>query len=538
MGKQLAVFALGLLLASGGSVPAAGPAPAGRVEVARNPGQSAQEAVGIFTGSGDIGTPSTLGPGSAVYDASTNRYTVSGGGANMWAAADHFQYVWKKVSGDVMLDATIEFVGTRPATGGPNPHRKACLVIRQTLDSDAVYADAALHGDGLTSLQWRDAKGAATHEVQSNVVGPTRLRIEKRGSYVSLSLASAGQPLQPAGGSARIELAGEFYIGLGVSAHDPARIEQASFSNVELGTPAPATGRTTLINTLETINVRSGDRRVVHVVTQPGRIEAPNWFPDHTNTLYFNSGGKLYKVQAEPPGTPPNPNRLKTPEPVDLGILTRINNDHGVTADGTMWAISDGSQTVDGKRPSLIYKVPFAGGAATRLTDQGPSYFHGWSPDGKTLTYCAQRNGNFDVYTIGVDGGPETRLTTATGKDDGPEYSPDGAYIYFNSDRSGAMQIWRMKADGSQQEQITTDDAENWFPHISPNGQLMVFLSYDKGVGDHPENKDVRLRLMNLTTKAVTVLTKLFGGQGTINVSSWSPNSQYLAFVSYQVVPQ
>ena len=523
MRQQLAVVAVGLLLASSGSIPV----------VART-----QAAVGMFTGSGDVGTPSTLGPGSAAYDPGKNSYVVSGGGANMWASADHFQYVWKKVSGDVMLEATIAFVGTQPSTGAPNAHRKACLILRQSLDSDAVYADAALHGDGLTSLQWRDAKGAATHEVQSNVVGPTRLRIEKRGSYVSMSIAAAGEPLQPAGGSARVDFTGDFYVGLGVSAHDPARMEQAAFSNVELGTPPPATGPTTLINTLETISVRSGDRRVVHVVTQPGRIEAPNWFPDDTNTLYFNSGGRLYKVQAEPPGTPPNPNRLKTPVPVDLGILTRINNDHGVTADGTMWAISDASQTVDGKRPSLIYKVPVAGGAATRLTDTGPSYFHGWSPDGKTLTYCAERNGNFDVYTIGVDGGPETRLTTAPGKDDGPEFSPDGAYIYFNSDRSGAMQIWRMKPDGSQQEQITTDDAENWFPHISPNGQLMVFLTYDKGAGDHPANKDVRLRLMNMATKAVTVLTKLFGGQGTINVSSWSPNSQYLAFVSYQVVPQ
>ncbi len=500
--------------------------------------QPQPQPIGIFTGSGDVGTPSTAGAGSAVYDAARRTYLVSGGGENMWGAADHFQYVWKKVSGDVMLDATIEFAGSRPATGTPNAHRKACLVIRQTLDPDSAYADAAVHGDGLTSLQWRDGKGAVTHEIQSSLVGPARVRIEKRGSYVSMSAAAAGEALQPAGGSARVEFTGEFYVGLGVSAHDPARIEQASFSNVELGTPPPVTGKTTLVNTLETISVRSGDRRVVHVVTQPGRIEAPNWFPDGTNTLYFNSGGKLYKIQADPPGAPRNPNRLKEPQVVDLGILTRINNDHGITRDGTMWAISDQSQTVEGRRPSLIYKVPFGTGAATLLTAQGPSYFHGWSPDGRTLTYCAERNGNFDVYTIGVDGGAETRLTTAAGKDDGPEYSPDGRYIYFNSDRSGAMQIWRMKTDGSQQEAMTTDEAENWFPHIAPNGESMVFLTYEKGTGDHPENKDVRLRLMNLSTRAVTVMAKLFGGQGTINVSSWSPDSRYLAFVSYQIVPQ
>jgi TolB protein len=290
-------------------------------------------------------------------------------------------------------------------------------------------------------------------------------------------------------------------------------------------------------NTLETISVQSGDRRVAYVATQNGRVEAPNWFPDATNTLFFNNGGKLYKIQAEPPGTPPNPNRLKVPEPVNLGILTRINNDHGITLDGTTWAISDQSQTVGTQRPSLIYTVPAGGGDARRITDQGPSYFHGWSPDGKRLTYCAERNGNFDVYTISVDGGAETRLTTAEGKDDGPEYSPDGQYIYFNSERTGAMQIWRMKVDGSDQEQITKDEAENWFPHLSPDGRFLAFLTYDKGVGDHPENKDVALRLRDQSTGAVRVLAKLFGGQGTINVASWSPNSRYLAFVSYQLVP-
>ena len=357
-----------------------------------------------------------------------------------------------------------------------------------------------------------------------------------------MSIGGAGEPLHPAGGAAKVEFTGDFYIGLGVTSHDVGRIETVAFSNVELA-PLPAlptlAAQTTLVNTLETINLRSKDRRVAHVVTQPGRIEAPNWFPDNSNTLYFNDNGKLFKIQAEPPGTTPNPNRLKVPEAVDLGILTRINNDHGVTKDGKMWAISDQSQTVGGSRPSLVYTVPVGGGAVKRLTEQGPSYFHGWSPDGKTLVYCAERNGNFDVYSVSVDGGPEKRLTTADGKDDGPEFSPDGQYVYFNSERTGGMQVWRMNPDGSAQEQMTKDtDVENWFPHVSPNGQLIVYLAYEKGVGDHPENKDVSLRVMNLTTKAVDVLAKLFGGQGTINVSSWSPNSQYLAFVSYQIVPR
>ena len=228
----------------------------GLVLALARPAPAARQTLGLFSGSGDVGIPSTIGAGSAVYDAARKTYTVSGGGENMWAAADHFQYVWKKVSGDVMLEATIEFTGTRPATGAPNAHRKACLVIRQSLDSDAVYADAAVHGDGLTSLQWRDAKGAVTHEVQSAISGPTRLRIEKRGSYVSMSLASAGEALRPAGGAARVEFTGEFYVGLGVSAHDTVAARAGGLFGRRARHAASGTGRTTLVNTLETISLR------------------------------------------------------------------------------------------------------------------------------------------------------------------------------------------------------------------------------------------------------------------------------------------
>ena len=172
------------------------------------------------------------------------------------------------------------------------------------------------------------------------------------------------------------------------------------------------------------------------------------------------------------------------------------------------------------------------------MTEKAPSYLHGWSPDGKTLAFCGDRNGNFDVYTIPVAGGEEKRLTTAEGLDDGPEYSPDGNYIYFNSVRSGSMQVWRMKSDGSEQEQLTNDEYNNWFPHVSPDGNRIVFISFNKDVpaGQHPPDKEVVLRTMTLSNKRITVLTKLFGGQGTINVNSWSPDSRRLAFVSYQYI--
>jgi Tol biopolymer transport system component len=219
------------------------------------------------------------------------------------------------------------------------------------------------------------------------------------------------------------------------------------------------------------------------------------------------------------------------PEAIDTGFATRCNNDHGISPDGTQLVISDQSQ---GDRRSRIYVLPIGGGTPQRVTELGPSYWHGWSPDGRTLAYCAERKGEFDIYTIPIAGGDETRLTTAAGLDDGPDYSPDGRFIYFNSDRAGRMQIWRMKADGSQPEQVTSDDWNNWFPHPSPDGRWLVFLSYPKEVQGHPENKDVMLRLMPVTGGEIQVLAKLFGGQGTINVPSWSPDSWRVAFVSYQ----
>jgi Tol biopolymer transport system component len=170
------------------------------------------------------------------------------------------------------------------------------------------------------------------------------------------------------------------------------------------------------------------------------------------------------------------------------------------------------------------------------VTTLAPSYWHGWSPDGSTLAFCGERNGEFDIYTIPAGGGEETRLTTAKGLDDGPDYSPDGKCIYFNSERTGMMQIWRMKPDGTQQEQVTSDDFNNWFPHPSPDGKWLVFLSYDKDVTGHPANKPVRLRMMPLAGGPIQELARLFGGQGTINVPSWSPDSKQVAFVSYELI--
>jgi TolB protein len=474
---------------------------------------SQSASIGIFEGNIDIGT--SLKPGAVQYDSTQKAYIVTGGGGNMWLSKDAFHFVWKKVSGNVSLAADIRWIGT-----GGQPHRKACLILRQNLDPGSAYADAALHGEGLTSLQYREVQGELTHEIQTNVKSPIKARIEKEGDYVSMSIALENEPLQSAGGSFRIKFSEPFYIGLGVCSHDSSVVEKAVFSNIEIkNIESKVTGEPMLESTLETIAIASTDRKVIYRTHD--HIEAPNWSRDG-KYLLFNGNGLIYKLEFN--------NQI--PQLIDTKFATHCNNDHGISPNGKLLAISD--QSVDNK--SLINILPIEGGKPRLITALGPSYWHGWSPDGKMLAYCAERNGQYDIYTIPITGGEEKQLTNAPGLDDGPDYSPDGQYIYFNSERTGLMQIWRMKTDGSGQEQVTLDDYNNWFPHPSPDGKWIVFLSYNKDVKGHPANKDVILRMMPVSGGEIKVLAKLFGGQGTINVPSWSPDSNNLAFVSYRLV--
>src|SRR6202790_385562 len=470
--------------------------------------QESSSTVGIFEGHGDVGT--VLHAGKSEYDASKHSYTLTGSGENMWFKSDNFQFAWKKLSVDASLTADVSFVGQ-----GGNAHRKAVLMMRQSLERDSAYVDVALHGDGLASLQYREAKGAPTHEIQSNISAPAELRIEKRGDYVSMWLGRSGEKMQPSGAAMLVSFSAPFYVGIGVCSHDKDAIEKALFSNVELKeiALAAAADKPTLCSTLETITVASMDRRIVYSVA--GHFEAPNWTRDGA-AFIFNVDGRIQRL----------PVAGGQPQTIDAGFAVRCNNDHGISPDGKTLAISDQSQ---GDHQSVIYLLPISGGTPRRVTQKSPSYWHGWSPDGKTLAYPGQRNGEFDIYTILTEGGEEKQLTTATGLDDGPEYTPDGKYIYFNSVRTGRMQIWRMRPDGDEQEQVTSDDLNHWFPHISPDGKWLVFLSYGKEVEGHPENKDVMLRISPLKDDKVDgkieVLAKLFGGQGTINVPSWSPDS-------------
>lgn len=274
---------------------------------------------------------------------------------------------------------------------------------------------------------------------------------------------------------------------------------------------------------LEIYDVETNERTVV--AEFDALIEAPNWTMDG-KALVYNSNGCIFRLDLE----------TKQITQIDTGFATACNNDHVLSADGQCLAVSHAARE-DGQ--SRIYILPIAGGTPRLITPLAPSYLHGWSPDGKTLSYCAERNGEYDIYTIPASGGEETRLTDAPGLNDGAEYDSAGEYIWFNSVRTGLMQAWRMRADGSEQTQMTFDEGWNtWFPHISPDRTRIVMLCYRKGdllPHEHLPHKHVELRLMDADGSNIRTLVSLFGGQGTINVNSWSPDSKRFAFVRYRV---
>ena len=451
------------------------------------------------------------------YDPEEQAYYIAGGGENMWAGKDAFHFAWKRMKGDFILTTDLKILGE-----GGDLHRKAGWMIRQNLNADAPYVDAVVHGDGLTSLQFRKEKGAETSEITNpDIISAHTIRLEKKGDTYIMHGARKGDPLTKIG-EITVNLNGPLYVGLAITAHQKGGFEQARFSNTRITIPVEAKGdKSELKSRLETVNIHTGLRKVVY--QENTHFEAPNWSRNGKYFIY-NSHGLLYKLQHD--------DKDGKPSRINTGFADQCNNDHGISFDGTTLAISHRSEET---KNSIIYTLPVTGGTPTQITPKGPSYWHGWSPDGKTLTYCAERNGEYDVYIIPSDGGREKKLTSAQGLDDGPEYSYDGEYIYFNSVRTGTMQIWRMKPDGSNQEQITFDEYNNWFPHISPDGKTMVFLSYlpEVPADSHPFYKHVYIRKMPVDGGEPEVIARLYGGQGTINVPSWSPDSNEVAFVSY-----
>ena len=279
-----------------------------------------------------------------------------------------------------------------------------------------------------------------------------------------------------------------------------------------------------------TMDVETGEETVLNEF--PGIIEAPNWLNDG-NTLLYNADGKIYRYEIDKDHV----------EQVDTGFCVQCNNDHVPSPDNQLLAVSCmPPELTDGTYESHIYVLPMTGGEPKDLTGPGLSYLHGWSPDGKELAYCAFRKKpeeetmRIEICTIPSDGGEETCLTDGKGYNDGPEYSPDGKHIWFNSTRSGLMQVWRMNRDGSGLTQMTDSDANNWFGHVSPDGKHVIYLTFAKGElepNEHLPNMYVSLGMMDYDGQNKKKLLDLFGGQGSINVNSWAPDSRRIAYVKY-----
>ena len=478
---------------------------------------SRQNTVGLFDEHSDVGNPSLKG--NTVYNKDDQTYLLSGAGKNMWTNLDQFQFAWKKIKGDFIIKATAKFIGK-----GVAGHRKIGIMARDKLTTDSRYADGALHGGLplLTSLQYRLKDGDTTGQVLLASIHPTEIEFERSGNTFTFSTAVYGENYKTV--QKEMILNDEVYVGLYICSHVDSVIEKAVFSNVRITIP-PAKNyrpyRDYIGSHLEVMDINSGHRKILYSV--PGSIQAPNWTRDGRYLIYNSAEGLMYRYDL----------KTNTPSQLKTGLAVNNNNDHVLSFDGKMLALSN----YMGKHISTIFTLPVEGSDnPTKITseDSGHSYMHSWSPDGKKLIFAGYRNKQYNLWSIDIKTKKETRITHLTTIDDGPEYSPDGKWIYFNSVRTGTMKIWRMKPDGSQPEQVTFDEYNDWFPHFSPDGKWIVFISFPKEIDPttHPFYHKVTLKLMPASGGVPKIVAYLYGGQGSINVPSWSPDSKRIAFVS------
>lgn len=475
---------------------------------------SFSQKLGVFDGQNDVGK--ILHPGSGVYNSSAGDYLLSGSGTNIWFTHDDFHYVWKKMKGNFILQARGHLIGK-----GVEEHRKFGWMVRSNLDSTSSMVAATIHGDGLTSLQYRKTNKTNVEETKFTISAPDVIQLERKGNHYIMSVAHFGEPFVTQE-ITDVDAGDDVYVGLFICSHNKDVVEKVTFDNVRIIVPAKedfVPYKDYIGSSIETMNVVTGKRQVLY--TSPKSLQAPNWTHDGKSLIY-NTEGLMYRFNLQ----------THTSVLINTGKIKSNNNDHAISFDGKMLGLS--AKSADGKINSVVYTVPVSGGMPKQITATKLSYLHGWSPDGKWLTFTGERNNEFDIYKIPSAGGEEIRLTTSPGLDDGSEYSPDGKYIYFNSVRSGLMQLWRMNVDGSDQQQLTNDEYNNWFAHVSPDGKWIVCLSFSKDIkpDDHPFYKHVYLRMMPASGGDLKVIAYLYGGQGSINTPSWSPDSQKIAFVS------
>lgn len=480
---------------------------------------------GIFRNHMDIGNP--VNKGSVKFNETEQSYILRGAGYNIWFERDEFNYLYNQVTGNFILTANFSFAGK-----GTNKHRKTGWMIRWTTDEKSPHISGVIHGDGLTVLQWRSTEGALMKDPQDQISAPdtgyTVIQIEREDNTIIMRAAKQGNPLEVIGYHKFSNLPDEVLAGLFICSHDPSVTEEVKVWNVRIDKPVADdynSGKSGYPGCrLETVDVFNGKRKIIF--EKPGRFEAPNWMPDGKKLL-FNMDGSLYTI-------PVAGGEIKK---LNTGFANRINNDHGISFNGKLLAISHQREGSPGGG-STVYVLPLKGGNPKIITKDSPSYWHGWAPNNKEVIYVGQRNGKkiYNIYKNSIAGGEEVALTNIGEGEhvDGCEYSPDGKYIYYNGSHSGTMQLWRMNPDGSGREQLTFDEYFNWFPHISPDGKWIAFISFPSDIekNSHPSLKRVLLRLMPAAGGKPTVIAYLYGGQGTINVPSWSPDSKQIAFVS------
>ncbi len=455
------------------------------------------------------------------YQAQTQTYQLSGAATE---GAQVLHYLHRELEGDFILRTHLRLKSLD--AGG---HSSGGWMLRDSLSEAGRSLEVGLtNAEELYADSWAGAD--PNHEqmrISDNSGGSVAdvIQLERRGERLIISYAKFGEVFS------RTELdqaalPKRLWVGLFLRASDGAQT-LVEFRNVRIVRPAwegLVPYKDYLGSRLELLTPATGQREVIYTTAQG--IEAPNWTPDG-KALIYNSGGLLYRFDLE----------SRTSTQIDTGFAVKNNNDHVLSFDGRSLGISHHAEEHEGK--SIIYRLPAEGGEPQQLTPRGHSYLHGWSPDGKYVIYTGERNGQFDIYRTTTDGaGEETQLTDHPTLDDGSEYSPCGKYIYFNSVRTGTMELWRMNADGSDQKQLTDDELNNWFAHPSPDGKTLAFLSYlpDIEPSGHPYYQQVYLRTMPAEGGEPTVIAYLYGGQGTINVPSWSPDGKQLAFVSNSVI--
>ncbi len=479
-----------------------------------------QGRIGVFDNHLDVG--GCKHRGAAYYDALDQRYYITGSGQNMWAKEDQFHYLWTTVQGDFILRAEAKFLGK-----GVDPHRKMGWIIKEDLDHYTKHVNASVHGDGLTSLQFRRTIGGHTEQIQSQDSFPDVIQLERRGSTYIMSTAAFGSPLV----SVQLDelaLDQQAYVGLYVCAHNGEIAETAVFRNVRIVKPVDPdfqAYRDYIGGHLEIMDVATGHRKIIY--SSSHAIQAPNWSVDG-RALIFNSKGLLYEFGIE----------TGVINPLETGFARNNNNDHVLSFDGSTLGISHHNPKDNGS--STIYFLPREGSTSPQVVTSpgaGDSYLHGWSPDQKKMVFTGYRNGQYNVHTIDLETGKETPLTNLPSLDDGPEYSPDGRLIYFNSSRTGRMKLWRMEANGKNQSQVTFDDYNDWFPHVSPDMKWIIFISFPPEIDpeDHPFYQHCLLRMMPYAGGEPRIIGYIYGGQGSINVPSWSPDGQKIAFVTNTV---